>query len=65
MANGPKARVEAASESAAAQLLRQRDITPLSMSESSGLLRMEIGIPGLTGRTTCGIWLCSPGSSRR
>lgn len=44
--------IEAASESAAAQLLRQRDITPLSISESSGLLRMEIGIPGLTGRTT-------------
>ena len=46
-----KGTIEASTEAAAAQLLRQQGIVPLSISESSSLLHMEIRIPGVTGRT--------------
>ncbi|MBN1173634.1 MAG: type II secretion system F family protein [Micromonosporaceae bacterium] len=47
-----KGRIEAATDGAAAQALRQQGLVPLSVTESTSLLRKEIGIPGLTGRTT-------------
>jgi type IV pilus assembly protein PilC len=47
-----KGRVEASNEAAAAQILRQQGVVPLSISESGTGLRRELSIPGLTGRTT-------------
>src|SRR5438045_3533017 len=53
--NGKRAKgtIEAASDSAAAQLLRQQGAVPLSVAEQQGgVLRKDLSIPGLTGRTT-------------
>jgi type IV pilus assembly protein PilC len=48
-----KGTIEAASDSAAAQLLRQQGGVPLAITElQGGVLRKELSIPGLTGRTT-------------
>jgi type IV pilus assembly protein PilC len=47
-----KGKVDAPSEAAAAQSLRQQGIIPLSISESGTGLRRELSIPGVTGRTT-------------
>ncbi len=47
-----KGRVDASNEAAAAQILRQQGVVPLSISESGTGLRTDISIPGLTGRTT-------------
>lgn len=47
-----KGTVEAANETAAAQLLRQRGEVPLAMTEAGRGLRRELQIPGLGGRTT-------------
>jgi type IV pilus assembly protein PilC len=47
-----KGRIEAATEAAAAQQLRQQGLAPLSISESGSLLHKELSIPGVTGRTT-------------
>jgi type IV pilus assembly protein PilC len=47
-----KGKVDASNERAAAQILRQRGVVPLSISESGTGLRKEIAVPGLTGRTT-------------
>jgi type IV pilus assembly protein PilC len=47
-----KGTVEAANESAAAQLVRQRGEVPVSMTEAGRGLRRDVKIPGLSGRTT-------------
>ena len=47
-----KGTIEAASEVAAAQQLRQQGAVPLSISDQSALLRKELSIPGLSGRTS-------------
>ncbi|GAA0796614.1 type II secretion system F family protein [Spirilliplanes yamanashiensis] len=47
-----KGTVQAPNEAAAAQLLRQRGETALSMTEAGKGLNREISIPGLGGRTT-------------
>jgi type IV pilus assembly protein PilC len=48
-----KGTIEAASDSAAAQLLRQQGGVPLAITElQGGVLRKDLSIPGLTGRTT-------------
>ena len=47
-----KGRIEASTEAAAAQQLRQQGLAPLSISEAGSLLRKELSIPGVTGRTT-------------
>jgi type IV pilus assembly protein PilC len=48
-----KGRVDATNEAAAAQILRQQGLVPLSIAESSGsLLKKNLTIPGLSGRTT-------------
>ncbi|MBT8224465.1 MAG: type II secretion system F family protein [Dactylosporangium sp.] len=47
-----KGTIEAPTEAAAVHQLRQQGIVPLSIVESGSLLRKEIRIPGLTGRTT-------------
>jgi type IV pilus assembly protein PilC len=44
-----RGRVDAANEAAAAQLLRQQGVVPLSISESRALLRRQLSIPGLGG----------------
>ena len=47
-----KGRVDASSQAAAVQLLRQRGVVPLSISVAGTGLHREISLPGLTGRTT-------------
>jgi len=47
-----KGKIDAANEATAVQMLRQQGLTPVSIAQSGSLLQMEIGIPGLTGRTT-------------
>jgi type IV pilus assembly protein PilC len=47
-----KGKIDASNETAAAQMLRQHGVVPLSISETGTGLRKEITIPGLTGRTT-------------
>ena len=47
-----KGTIEATSEGAAAQLLRQQGAVPVSISEQNSLLKKELSIPGLSGRTT-------------
>jgi type IV pilus assembly protein PilC len=47
-----KGTVEATNETTAAQTLRQQGIVPLRLSEAGTGLKMQIGIPGLSGRTT-------------
>ncbi|GIH75425.1 type II secretion system F family protein [Planobispora longispora] len=47
-----KGTVEAANEAAAVQVLRQQGLVPLSITEGGSLLKKEISIPGLGGRTT-------------
>jgi type IV pilus assembly protein PilC len=47
-----KGTVEASSEAAAVQLLRQQGLVPVSIAEAGSLLRRELAIPGLSGRTT-------------
>ena len=47
-----KGTVQAPNEAAAAQLLRQRGETALSMTEAGKGLQRELSIPGLGGRTT-------------
>jgi type IV pilus assembly protein PilC len=45
-----KGRIDAATETAAAQLLRQQGVVPLSISETGTGLKREIAIPGLSNR---------------
>jgi type IV pilus assembly protein PilC len=45
-----KGRLDATNEAAAAQILRQQGVVPLSISESGTGLKREIAIPGLSGR---------------
>jgi type IV pilus assembly protein PilC len=47
-----KGKIEAANEVAAAQLLRQQGLVPLTVAESRGMLQRDLTIPGLGGRTT-------------
>ncbi|OLB65222.1 MAG: pilus assembly protein PilC [Actinobacteria bacterium 13_2_20CM_2_72_6] len=47
-----KGTIEATSEVAAAQLLRQQGAVPLSISDQSAFLRKDLTIPGLSGRTS-------------
>jgi type IV pilus assembly protein PilC len=47
-----KGKIEASNEASAVQLLRQQGLVPVSVSEAGSLLRKEISIPGLGGRTT-------------
>jgi type IV pilus assembly protein PilC len=47
-----KGKIDASNEAAAANLLRQQGVVPLSISESGKGLQRELSIPGLTGRTT-------------
>jgi type IV pilus assembly protein PilC len=47
-----KGTIDATNDSAAAQLLRQQGAVPLAITEQAGVLRKELSIPGLTGRTT-------------
>ncbi|GII24534.1 type II secretion system F family protein [Planosporangium mesophilum] len=47
-----RGKVEAASEAAAVQLLRQQGLVPVSVSSAGSLLHRELSIPGLSGRTT-------------
>ncbi len=47
-----KGRIDAANEAAAAQLLRQRGVVPLAISQTGTGLNRDIAIPGLSGRTT-------------
>jgi type IV pilus assembly protein PilC len=47
-----KGRIDAANETAAAQLLRQRGVVPLSVAQAGTGLQMQITIPGLSGRVT-------------
>jgi type IV pilus assembly protein PilC len=47
-----KGKVDATNEAAAAQLLRQQGVVPLSIAEAGKGLRADIAIPGLSGRTT-------------
>lgn len=47
-----KGRIEASSQAAAAQLLRQQGVVPVSIAESGGMFKAELRIPGVTGRTT-------------
>ena len=46
-----KGKVDATNEAAAAQVLKQQGVVPLSISETGTGLRSDIHIPGLTGRT--------------
>jgi len=46
-----KGKIDASNEAAAAQLLRQQGLVPLSLARSGTGLRKEITIPGVTGRT--------------
>jgi type IV pilus assembly protein PilC len=45
-----KGRVDASNEVAAAQILRQQGVVPLSISESGRGMRKEVSVPGLKGR---------------
>ena len=47
-----KGKVDASNEAAAAQLLRQRGIVPLSIAEAGQGVNKELSIPGLSGRVT-------------
>jgi type IV pilus assembly protein PilC len=47
-----KGKVDASNETAAAQILRQQGVVPLSISQAGTGLGKDIAIPGLTGRTT-------------
>jgi type IV pilus assembly protein PilC len=47
-----KGTIDAANESAAATLLRQQGMSPLSISPQNSVLRKELKIPGLGSRTT-------------
>ena len=47
-----KGKVDATSEAAAAAMLRQQSLTPLSISEAGRGLQRDISIPGLGARTT-------------
>ncbi|TQS45390.1 type II secretion system F family protein [Cryptosporangium phraense] len=47
-----KGKVAAPNVNAAAQILRQQGVVPLSINEAGTGLQREISIPGLTGRTT-------------
>jgi type IV pilus assembly protein PilC len=46
-----KGTIDASSEAAATQLLRQQGLTPLSLSRSGTGLQMDIKIPGIGGKT--------------
>jgi type IV pilus assembly protein PilC len=46
-----KGKIDASNEAAAAQILRQQGMVPVSISESGTGLRKDISIPGLSGRT--------------
>ena len=46
-----KGKVDASNEAAAAQMLKQQGVVPLSISQTGTGLRSDIHIPGLTGRT--------------
>lgn len=43
-------RIDAATESAAAQVLRQRGVVPLQISEAGTGLKRDLSIPGMSGR---------------
>ncbi len=45
-----KGKVSAANEAAAAALLRQQGVVPLSIAASDSVLQKELSIPGVTGR---------------
>jgi type IV pilus assembly protein PilC len=47
-----RGRIDASNESAAANLLRQQDVVPLSISAAGTGLRGNLSIPGLSGRVT-------------
>ncbi len=47
-----KGKIDASNEAAAAQLLRQRGIVPLSIEQAGQGLNRELSIPGLSGRVT-------------
>jgi type IV pilus assembly protein PilC len=47
-----KGKIDASNEAAAAQLLRQQGLVPLSLARSGTGMRREITIPGVTGRTS-------------
>jgi type IV pilus assembly protein PilC len=47
-----KGTVEATSESAAAQTLRQQGVLPLAISESGSMFKKELTVPGFGNRTT-------------
>ncbi|GAB7051934.1 type II secretion system F family protein [Catenuloplanes indicus] len=47
-----KGKIDATNEAAAAQLLRQRGIVPLSIAEAGQGMNREVSIPGLSGRVT-------------
>jgi type IV pilus assembly protein PilC len=47
-----KGRIDATNEAAAAQLLRQQGVVPLSISPSGTGLKTELSIPGLSSRVT-------------
>ncbi|GAA3125401.1 type II secretion system F family protein [Planomonospora alba] len=47
-----KGTIEAANQAAAVQQLRHQGLVPVSVTEGGSLLRREITIPGLGGRTT-------------
>jgi type IV pilus assembly protein PilC len=47
-----RGKVEASTEAAAVQLLRQQGLVPVSVSAAGSLLHRKLSIPGLSGRTT-------------
>jgi type IV pilus assembly protein PilC len=47
-----KGRIDAASEAAAVQLLRQQGMVPVALAEAGAGLRRDLSIRGLTGRTS-------------
>lgn len=47
-----KGKIDASNEAAAAQLLRQRGIVPLSIAQSGQGMQKEISIPGMSNRVT-------------
>lgn len=47
-----KGKIEAATEAAAVQQLKQQGMAPLAVTEAGGVLRREVTIPGMGNRTT-------------
>jgi type IV pilus assembly protein PilC len=47
-----KGKIAASNETAAAQLLRQQGLVPLSISDTNTLLKRDLTVPGFGGRTT-------------